>query len=92
MTPDQLPAFPAVGHRNTRGTGQPLPHIVWIDGRVGGDHRQDQAHERDQRGAELYRGEVDQLGVGDEHAEQEDLHHRPGVQLVEKAVQGVGAG
>ena len=50
--------------------------------RIGRDHRQQQRGQRVERDADLDVHQRAQLRVGDEHAEQIDLDHRPGPQML----------
>ena len=60
-----------------------LPDRLPVEDGIGHDRRQHQRAERVERRADLDVDEVDQLHVGDEDAEQIDLDHRPGAQLLE---------
>jgi len=58
--------------------GQPLPDFVRVQHRFGGDDHQDQRAEGEDRDPQGQRSQVTQFHIGDQDAQQEDLHHRPG--------------
>ena len=73
---------------STAGAGEAarlhlLPDRLPVEDGVGHDRGQHQRAERVERRADLDVDEVDQLHVGDEDAEQVDLDHRPGAQVLE---------
>jgi hypothetical protein len=78
VTADQRPhALPAEPPERGLRPETP-PDLVRLERRLGGDHHHDQADEGEQGDTQLEAGEIGQLHVGDDHAEQVDLHHRPG--------------
>ncbi len=55
------------------------PNLARLDRGFGGGENEDQHGESNESRAQLQGREVRQLHVGDQHAEHEDFHHRPGM-------------